>query len=77
MKIKITLEPNQTIEEAEKELRKALSAKEDCSGGERYFDKPLNDFHDWICSRHESLTHHIIKEIVKEIESDAHFNHHS
>lgn len=72
MKLQVTLEKSETIEQAEEVLEKALKAKHDCSGGERYLDPAMNEFHDHVESKHSQLVDSILKDIAAELERDVH-----
>lgn len=72
MKVKIELEEHEHIHDAEEVLEKALSAKKDCSGTEKYSDPFINEFHDHICNQHAKLVESILEEVKKEIIHDAH-----
>jgi hypothetical protein len=76
MKVKIFLDKSETLESAEEVLEKALHAKKECSSGEKYSDDVLNDFHDYICKKHEQLLHSVLADIRKEIETDVNLQAH-
>lgn len=77
MKAKIYVEEHETLEQAEETLEKALKVKKECSHGERYADKPLNDFHDLICQKHSNLVENILEEVKQEIIRDVSGRGHS
>jgi hypothetical protein len=70
VKFKITLEHDETIEQAEEFLEKSLAHKKECSE-ERYTDNFLNEFHSAICKKHHDLVYSIVKEIQEEIIHDV------
>jgi len=72
MKVKITLEPGQTLTDAEEILEKASKLKKECSDTERYHDEPLNEFHDYVCSRNKSILDNLMEEIEAELKTNAH-----
>ena len=72
MKVKIELENNEHIHEVEEVLEKALSAKKDCSGNEKYSDPFLNELHDYVCEQHSKLVESILDDVKKEIKHNAH-----
>lgn len=74
MKVKIELEKDESIEDAEHFLVKSIRRKHECSD-ERYSDEYLNQFHELICERHSQLVESILKEIEQEVLLDAHQNH--
>ncbi len=71
MKVKITLDENETIEQADELLEKALVMKKDCSHGERYSDEYLNEFHEHVCKRHAELVNSLIEEVQQEIKQSV------
>lgn len=66
MKVKIELEPNETIEESEELLEKALSNKLNHSD-EKYLDQAFNDFYDYIIKLHANLIEQITNELKDEL----------
>lgn len=66
--MKIILDKNQSLEEAESILKKAIRKNRECSGKEQYSDPALNEFHDLICDEHVKLIKKIEKEILGEID---------
>lgn len=71
MKIKIHLEKDETIEQAENLLLKSVHAKQECSGGERYADEYLNELEAFVCAEHRKVLKQIEEEILAEV-SNAH-----
>lgn len=71
MKAKIFLEKGETLVDAEETLEKALKRKQECSGGERYCDPAVNEFHDYVEERHESLVQNTLKDLTNAIERDV------
>ena len=67
MKIKVELGKDETIEDSEEFLKKALKIKSECTGKEQYNDPALNDFHDSICDKHSDLLDKLLKDIKEEI----------
>lgn len=67
MRVKIELEKDETLQDAEEFLEKSLKAKSECDHGERYADAALNEAHDLICSRFEDLLSSINSEIEEVI----------
>lgn len=76
MKLKILLDENETISEAEDFLEKSIKVKKECSHGEKYSNEYLNEMHDYIADRHEQLLEEILYQIELEIKSDAHKKRH-
>jgi hypothetical protein len=75
MKIKVELEQNETIGDAEEVLQKALNVKQECDHGERYSDDAMNEAHTLICEQFDSLLTNLqqeIKDIVKDATRTAH-----
>lgn len=70
MKIKIELEANENLQDAEEELAKALKAKDDHIHDEKYADEHLNEFEAYVAKKHKDLIHTIIAEIKAAIEQD-------
>ena len=71
MKIKVHLEHDETIEDADDFLEKAVAAKKDVGYHERYTDEFLNDFHEYLLTKHHQFVQSIIQSIKEEIEHDA------
>lgn len=67
MKIKVELEKGETLTDAEELMEKALKVKSECDHGERYSDEALNEAHDLICSRFQSLLNSIGSEVEEVI----------
>ena len=67
MKIKIELEKDETLGDAEELMEKALKVKSECDHGERYSDEALNEAHDLICSRFQNLLNSIGSEVEEVI----------
>ena len=72
MKIKVHLDSNETIEDADEFLEKAVAAKKNVEYHERYTDEFLNDFHEYLNRKHHLLVQSIIQSVKEEIEHDAH-----
>ncbi len=70
MKIKVELEQGETLEDSEEFLAKALKIKSECDHGERYSDEAMNEAHELICSKFQSLLNSINSE-VEEIVNAA------
>lgn len=66
--MKVILDKNQSLEEAEELLEKSIKRKKECSSSEQYNDDALNEFHDMICARHRKVLERIEKEVKSEIE---------
>lgn len=73
MKIKVELEKDETIEQAEHLFVKSVSAKQECSGGERYADEYLNELEAHVCSEHRKVLDRIAEEIAAEVNLHADF----
>ena len=71
MKVKINVEKGETLLEAEEKLEKALKAKKECSHGEQYCDPAVNEFHDFIESKHKQLVKKVLEDIKSEIQRDV------
>lgn len=71
MKVKVELEPNETIGDAEEFLEKALHAKQECDHGERYADPIFNEAHDLICERFEQMVSDVQKHVMDIIQDDT------
>lgn len=71
MKIKVFLDEHEHLSDAEDSLEKSLSAKKECSDGERYHDAPLNEFYDILCERHANMLNDLVKELELEIKANA------
>ena len=71
MKVKVELDSHESVEDAEEFLSKALSAKHDCSGGERYSDDWLNELESYVCSEHRKVLDRIAEEVAAEVEIHA------
>lgn len=67
MKVKVELEKHEHIEDAEEFLAKAVSAKQECSGGERYADEWLNELEAYVCSEHRKILDRIADEVSAEV----------
>lgn len=68
MKIKVELSNDETVEEADEFLMKAISTKAECNHGERYSDDAMNEAHAHICKLFETLTLELqttIKDIIE------------
>lgn len=68
MKIKVELENEETIEQADEFIMKAISNKTECTHGERYSDDAMNEAHDHICSLFANLTKDLelnVKDIIE------------
>lgn len=72
MNVKITLEPGETMGQAEERLEKALKRKHECSNNERYCDPALNQFHDYVTDYHKRLVTGVIEELKAELIRDIH-----
>lgn len=74
MKVKIEFEENETIEEVEERLEKALKQKrmtrEQYLDVERYSEQFVEDFHDSFVKRHNELVKDVLRNIKAEIEKD-------
>ena len=55
MRVKVELENDETIEDAESFLAKSVAVKQECSGGERYADDYLNELEAYVCSEHRKV----------------------
>lgn len=71
MRIQVELEKGETIEAVDHFLAKSLSAKQECSGGERYADDWLNELEAYACSEHRKVLDRLTDEIVNLVQSDA------
>lgn len=71
MKVRVDLDKHESVEDAEELLTKAMTAKKECSGDERYHDDWLNQFEAHVLSEHKKLMDQISHEILAEIQ-DAH-----
>ena len=71
MKVKVELEKNETIEDAEEFLAKSVATKQECSGGERYADEWLNEMEAYVCSAHRKLLDGISEEFSQLVNSHA------
>lgn len=71
MRIKVELEKNETVEQAEHLFVKSVHAKQECSGGERYADDYLNELEAFVCAEHRKVLKQIEEEIVAEVNSHA------
>ena len=69
MQIKIELENNETQEEADEKLLKALKGKKELKEklGERYADDMINEFHDLIMEEHLNVLEDIKDKIQGEL----------
>lgn len=67
MKIKVELDKNERIEDAEEFLVKSVATKQECSGDERYADDYLNEFESYIVSEHRKVLDRIAEEISAEV----------
>lgn len=72
MKIKVELEKDETIEGAEAFLVKSVSAKHECSGGERYAEDYLNELEAHVCKEHRKVLDRIAEELTAEVILHAH-----
>lgn len=71
MKIKVELEKDESIDNAEEFLAKAIHAKQECSGGERYADAYLNELEAYVCSEHQKVLDMIAEEVASEVKLHA------
>ena len=71
MKVKIELKKGETAEQADEFLTKALSAKQECSGEERFADNWLNELEAHVCAEHRKVLDQLTAEIVNLVESHA------
>lgn len=71
MKIKVELEKDETIEQAEHLFVKSVQTKQECSGDERYADDYLNELEAFVCAEHRKVLDRIAEEIVAEVNSHA------
>lgn len=74
MKVKINLEENETLEEAEQKLEKALKMKQQSRKeyfeAERYADQHVEDLHERVVKDHEELLKRLIDKVADEIKKD-------
>lgn len=71
MKIKVELEKDEHIEDAETFLAKSVTVKQECSGGERYADDYLNELEAYVCAEHRKVLKQIADEIAHEVSLHA------
>lgn len=71
MKIKVELEKHEHPEDADAFLAKAVTAKNECSGGERYADDWLNELESYVCVEHRKVLDRIAEEVAQEISLHA------
>lgn len=71
MKLKVELAKGETIEQAETLILKAMTVKNECSGGERYADDYLNELEAYVCSEHRKVLDRIAEEVAQEISLHA------
>lgn len=72
MKIKVHLEKDETLEDAEEFLLKSIKHKKHFDDSERYSDAFLNEFHDYVREQHAKLVDSILRDVRQEIEHHAH-----
>jgi hypothetical protein len=70
MKINVELEDQETLEEAEEFMAKALKVKSECSHTEKYADPVMNEAHDLICQRFNELLNNVQTEIRELLNAD-------
>lgn len=74
MKVKISLENGETIEEAEAKLEKSVEAKKKARKryheAERYPSQVIEDFHDHVVKKHEKLVQNVMKEVQDMVKKD-------
>lgn len=70
MRIKIELEADETIEQAEEELKKALNAKETINEEERFADDWLNEFEVHVKDEHQKLLDKLLEQIQDKINAN-------
>jgi type I restriction-modification system DNA methylase subunit len=67
MKVKIYPSKDQTVEQAEEQLEKALrtkrKAKDEQYAKESYRDEHLDEFHDHVMQKHEDVLSNIFSEV--------------
>lgn len=70
MRVRIDLEPGETIEEAEEKLAKAILTKQELREelAERYDDPVLNEFHDHVTNEHLKVLDNIRALVSQEIQ---------
>lgn len=68
MKIKVELEKDETVEQADEFLAKALVRKNECDHGEKYADEAMNEAHAHICGLFANLSQDLQTEIKEIIE---------
>lgn len=71
MKVKVLLEHGERLEDADQILSKAITAKNECSGGERYADAWLNELEAHVCAEHQKVLDRIAEEVAQEISLHA------
>lgn len=69
MKLKVELEPGETMQDADEFLAKAIKKKEQCSGGEKYNDPALEEAHEYMCKLHVDILKDIEEELKMEIQA--------
>jgi hypothetical protein len=67
-KIKVELGKNETPEQVEEALIKAINRKRECTGTEKFADEPINELLDYVCKKHKEVLDQIEFEVKSEIE---------
>ncbi len=67
MKLRVELDKDETVEQADELILKAVQAKHECSGGERYADDWLNELEGYVLAQHRRVLDQIAEEIAQEI----------
>lgn len=71
MKVRIELDENETVEEAEEALEKAIKSKiqsrNEYFAKERYADQHVEDFHEEIIKEHETLLKRLVDDIKHNV----------
>lgn len=69
-KVKIFLDENETLEEAELDLLKALNSKNSVNNHSSFEDPAMNDVADRLVKDHEKMFEAMLKEIFQVLEQD-------
>lgn len=70
MKVKVFLEEDETIFQAEEEIIKAFKDKHNCAK-ERYSDPAVEEFANSICKQHKDLLDNLVKDIQRELHASS------